>query len=345
MLLHLVAAVVFALLFDLISRLVRRWLKKIHTLKEAESPFRGVLILLHGFEMPLPRLISCTGVYLALCTLPWAGFAAKMPEYLTMVYRILLVTLAAIGLWRSSELCDLLLDSAQNQMELGTNKTLSMFLSKVYKAFVAAFAALIIINELGFDVTSLITGVGLVGLTISLAAQDTAANLVSGLVILLEGPFQVGDWVKIDAVEGSVEDITFRSTKIRALDNSLYVLPNSSVSSAVLNNGTKRTKRMFSFTLGVPYTTDRARIERLIADLQTLLTGDERVFEDSVIVRLTGFDNSSINIMLRCYIKTPEYAEFLQIQGDLNLQIMDLMRQNGVDFAVPVTNVYLKETK
>jgi len=307
-----------------------------------DEKLQALHILLCGFELPFPQAVWVTGVYAALCTLPWAGWAANATGLFTLLYRIAVILLLAIGLWRSSALCRLLLSSAQSKMEFAENKTFVLFLEKVYRALVAVFAGMIIINEFGFDVTSLVTGIGLVGLTVSLAAQDTASNLVSGLVILLEAPFQVGDWVRIDTVEGTVEDITFRSTKIRALDNSLYVMPNSAVSAATLNNGTKRTKRMFRFTLSVMYTTRRSQLEQLIADLEQMLRTHAQVYEDSVMVRITGFGAASIDILVNCYVKTPDYAEFLVIQNELNLNILDVMQRNEVGFATSAAKVYLK---
>lgn len=122
--------------------------------------------------------------------------------------------------------------------------------------------------NLVYPVTGLVTGLGLTGLTFSPAAKDSASNMFSGIMILLEKPFGIGDWIKVGDVEGTVEDLTFRSTKVRALDNSLYVPPNSSVSSATINNGTNRTKRPFRFTLGVTYDTTRPQLEALMADLE-----------------------------------------------------------------------------
>ena len=208
----------------------------------------------------------------------------------------------------------------------------------------AVFACITVMNELGFNVTGLITGVGLAGLTVSLAAQDSASNLFSGLVILMEHPFVIGDGIAVGDVEGTVEDISFRSTKIRALDNSVYVLPNSSVSNATVNNGTSRTKRLFRFTLGVTYTATRPQLEHLIADLDALLRAHPDVYTDSVTVKLTGFGDSSIDILISCYIKTADLGKFLAIQNGLNLDIMDVMAKNGTQFAFPSTSVYLEKS-
>ena len=208
---------------------------------------------------------------------------------------------------------------------------------------VAAFCGITILDQLGYPVTGLITGVGLAGLTVSLAAQDSASNLFSGLMILLEHPFDIGDWITVGDVEGAVEDLTFRSTKVRALDNSLYVLPNASVASATINNATNRTKRMYRFTLGVTYGTTRAQLEALMADLAEMLRTRPETQTDSVIVRLTGFGDSSIDLLVSCYVLTADLGRFLEIQNSLNLDLMDMMQKHGVEFAFPSTSVYIEK--
>ena len=335
---------VIALLFWLVSRFLKFSMLP-HLVRRTDGTrLRATHILLSGFSTALPMLFWVSGLYLALSMLPWAdSFAAALEKVLLILYRILCILLMARGLWNSADLCELLYSGMANRLDAATNLTVQNTLSKLYRALVAIFCVITVLNELDFNVTGLITGVGLAGLTVSLAAQDSASNLFSGLMILLERPFGIGDWIKVGDVEGTVEDLSFRSTKIRALDNSLYVIPNSKVSSATVNNGTNRTKRLFRFTLGVTYGTSRAQLEQLMADLETLLKGRSEVEASSVTVRLTGFGDSSIDILVSCNILTADITLFLQIQNALNLEILDLMGRDGVQFAFPSTSVYLEK--
>ena len=198
-------------------------------------------------------------------------------------------------------------------------------------------------RERGLPVTGILTSAGLVGLTLSLAAQDTASNLFAGMMILVERPFQIGDWVVIGSVEGSVEDITFRSTKVRALDNSLYILTNSDVCAATINNGTQRTKRLYRFTLGVEYGATRAQLEKLTADLRAMLAASPHTYEDSVVVEVSGFGASRIDLRGSGYVRTPDGVNFYRMPKDLNLVLMDVVRVDGLDFAFPSTSVYIKD--
>ena len=156
-----------------------------------------------------------------------------------------------------------------------------------------------IAQESGLPVGSVVASAGLIGLTISLAAQDMAKNFFSGVVILLDKPFSIGDWITVGDLEGEVVDINFRSTKVRALDNSV------------------------------------------MADLDAMLKASPDTYEDTAFVRMTGFGDSSINLMVSAYLRTADLGVFLRMQNDLNLNIMDVMKADGVDFAFPSTTVYL----
>ena len=163
----------------------------------------------------------------------------------------MLVFLIGTGFYHASGIAALLLASFSE--EVRTNRTLLTLLDKVYKVAVVVLCGATIAQESGLPVGSVVASAGLIGLTISLAAQDMAKNFFSGVVILLDKPFSIGDWITVGDVEGEVVDINFRSTKVRAVDNSIYILTNSTVSSATINNATLRNRRLYRFTLGVTY--------------------------------------------------------------------------------------------
>ena len=195
----------------------------------------------------------------------------------------------------------------------------------------------------GFPIGSIVAGAGLVGLTISLAAQESASNLFSGIVILLDKPFSIGDWITVGNVEGEVIDINFRSTRIRSMDHSVVIITNSQICASTVQNTALRTMRPYKFTLGVTYGTTRAQLEKLMADLQAMLDNSPYTNKGTNIVQLANFGDSSINILISAYLLTNVYAEFLQMQNDLNLNIMDIMQADGVDFAFPSTSVYIEK--
>ena len=299
--------------------------------------FEATHILLQSFSVPAQRMVWFSGIYLALASLPWA--IQGMPKLLLMVYRMAMTLCICEGLYLASDVASLLLKSCGE--EIRSNKTLLSLLDTAYKVLVVILGVATLAQESGFPIGSIVAGAGLIGLTISLAAQETAGNIFSGIVILVDKPFAVGDWIIAGDVEGEVIDINFRSIKIRGLDKSVSILTNSKVCSSTIVNCAMRTTRPYKFTLGVTYGTSRAKLEQLMADLTAMLEASEYVEKGSALVRLTSFGDSSINLLVSAYLRTNQAGTFLQMQNDLNLNVMDVMQRDGVDFAFPSTTVYL----
>lgn len=299
--------------------------------------FEATHILLQSFSTPAQRMVWFSGIYLALASLPWA--IQGMPKLLLTVYRMAMTLCICEGLYLASDVASLLLKRCGE--EIRSNKTLLSLLDTAYKVLVVILGVATLAQESGFPIGSIVAGAGLIGLTVSLAAQETAGNIFSGIVILVDKPFAVGDWIIAGDVEGEVIDINFRSIKIRGLDKSVSILTNSKVCSSTIVNCAMRTTRPYKFTLGVTYGTSRAKLEQLMADLTAMLEASEYVEKGSALVRLTSFGDSSINLLVSAYLRTNQAGTFLQMQNDLNLNVMDVMQRDGVDFAFPSTTVYL----
>ena len=141
-----------------------------------------------------------------------------------------------------------------------------------------------------------------------------------------------------------VIDINFRSTRIRSLDKTINVVTNSQICASTVKNAALRTMRPYKFNLGVTYNTTRPQLEQLMADLTAMLKASPYTYEDSVLVKLNGFGASSIDLLVSAYLRTADMTRFLQMQNDLNLDLMDVMQKNGVDFAFPSTTVYLEKS-
>ena len=335
------ARAVCALLILLAAWLVRRWLtrKGFPALETRSWHFTGTPILLRSFAVPVQRMCTVVGIYLAASSLPWAIPGVR--KLFLMAFQLVMTLLVCEGLYAASELADLVLASCSP--EIRSNKTLLSLLNTTYKVLVIAVGVAAGAQEVGFPIGSIVAGAGLIGLTISLAAQESASNLFSGIVILLDKPFSIGDWITVGNVEGEVIDINFRSIKIRSLDKTVSVITNSKVCSSIIVNCAMRSTRPYKFTLGVTYNTSRAKLEQLMADLTAMLEASPYVEKGSALVRLTSFGDSSINLLVSAYLLTNQAGTFLQMQNDLNLNVMDVMQKNNVDFAFPSTTVYLSK--
>lgn len=213
----------------------------------------------------------------------------------------------------------------------------------IFRVVVGVVAGIAVLDALGIPVTGLLTGAGVAGIGITLAAQSTMSNLIAGVALVLEHPFGIGDYVILGSYEGTVEDISFRSTRIRTPDHAVITVENSKVCGEYIQNVTDRTNRLWQFTIGVTYDIPREKVETLCADLKELLSADAQISSDAMTVTLNEFSASSIDILVRCYVTAVDYTGYLQLKSRMNLAIMDLMKRDGCDFAFPSTSVYLEK--
>ncbi len=227
-------------------------------------------------------------------------------------------------------------------------RSLDSQLIRLGTRLVGVVAAIVILmyggDELGFPSYSVLAGLGVGGLAVALAAQSTIANLIGSLLIALEKPFRVGQYVRIGTSEGTVEDVGFRSTRIRTLDNSLISIPSSTVVNTTVENLSVRAKRRQRVLVQVTYATSRDKIEELVAGIRELLVNNPRVENSSCEVRFNNFAESSLDILVIFHLVVEDYASELASREAVLLQIMDLVKESGVEFAFPTQTLFLQNS-
>ena len=216
------------------------------------------------------------------------------------------------------------------------------FAEKTLKLTIVLLGALMILQNLGFNVFSLLAGLGLGGLAFALAAQDTAANLFGSIMILIDQPFKVGDWVVVDGVEGSVEEIGFRSTRIRTFYRSLVTVPNAVVAKAKIDNMTERNLRRARTVLDIAYETPRERIVDFVAGIKKILESSQNVSKESYQVSFNSYASSSLQVFVNFYIETQSWDEELAIKQNVFIEVHKLAEELQVDFAYPTQTLYMK---
>jgi MscS family membrane protein len=218
------------------------------------------------------------------------------------------------------------------------------FFVKVAKAFVLIVGGVAVLQEWGINVSALIASLGLGGLAFALAAKDTAANLFGGLTILADKSMKVGDWVKIGNVEGIVEDIGLRTTKIRSFEKSYITVPNQFISNQPLENFSRRNVRRIKMTIGITYSTSREQMVKILQDIRDMLRNHPGIAKDQLLmVYFTNFGESSLDIFIYCFTNTAKWSEYLAIREDVNLRIMEIVEKNGSSFAFPSRSVYVEK--
>jgi MscS family membrane protein len=196
--------------------------------------------------------------------------------------------------------------------------------------------------ELGFPAYSVLAGLGVGGLAVALAARDSLANLLGSMLIMIEKPFRVGHYVRVSGSEGTVEDVGFRSTRIRTLDNSLISIPNNAIVNATVENLTLRAMRRQRFFVQVTYDTPRAKIEALVAEIKQLIADHPLTNKTNFHVRFNDFGESSLNILVYFYFVVTDLAAELEAREEMLLRIIDLTRELGIDFAFPTRTLVIE---
>jgi MscS family membrane protein len=195
----------------------------------------------------------------------------------------------------------------------------------------------------GVDTTTLIAGATIGGLAFALASQDTVKNLIGTIMIFLDKPFHIDDWIEAGEVVGTVERVGFRSTRVRAADTSIYQIPNSKLSEIVINNKGLRLYRRYNTNLGLRYDTPPVLIEAFVEGVRQLVIEHPETRSDSYNVEFTGFGDSALLIMVNVYFKSLAWGTEQSSKHRLHIAIIKLAEELGVEFAFPSTTVTIEQ--
>ncbi len=224
--------------------------------------------------------------------------------------------------------------------------TMKSFFVKLTKFVVICLGVAAVFQEWGFNVAALLGSLGLVGMAVALGAREFIANLFAGLTIFLDRMFEKGNWIRTPDVEGIVEDIGFRATKIRRFDKALVTIPNARLAGEALINFSRMTNRRIYWTIGVEYRTTQDQLRLIVRDIQEYLNSHQDFETDPsrtrTFVFLDTFGASSINIMLYCYTRTTEWGEWLACKERLAYKVKDVVEGHGAAFAFPSTSLYVE---
>lgn len=213
-------------------------------------------------------------------------------------------------------------------------------LDKIIKFLIVFIITASFLQSQGYSLTSLIAGFGITGLAVSFAAQQTIASMFGTIAILSDKIYKIGDYIKASGIEGTVESISLRSTKIRTLDNFLVTIPNDTMANSVIENISKAGKRRLDLTFGVTYDTSDEKLEQAMELVKEVMSERSDVYKDfSVFIEI--LDSSSINIRLLGYAKTKEYANFTSIRSSIYLETVRKFRKENIDFAFPSQTIYM----
>ena len=272
---------------------------------------------------------------------PWLQLSVRVSQMM----RIATVALAAYSVtWLAFRLVDVLTDWLENKAGATSSKLddqLVPLLRKSLKVFIAVVGTIFLLQNLDVDVGSLLAGLGLGGLAFALAAKDTLANFFGSLVVFIDKPFQIGDWVVIAGVEGTIEEVGFRTTRVRTFYNSLVTIPNAKMTDTSIDNYGMRQYRRYVANLGLTYDTPPERMEAFCEGVRAIIQRLDGMRRDYVIVEFNEYRDSGLNVMVYCFMDTPDWQAELRVRTALNLEILALASDLGVSFALPTRTLHL----
>lgn len=313
-----------------VRKRVRRWAQKTPTKLDdllidlVRGPVRiiALVILLHVgmrvYEWPeaLARFLSIGLKIIIACSLTY----------------VLLKTIDVLmGFWRERT------TTPENEQ---FSRQLLPLIRKSLKVFVVTVAAVVTSQNVGLDVTGLIASLSIGGLALGLAAQDTLGNLFGAVAILMDKPFKVGDRIQLDAVDGVVESIGFRSTRVRNLDGHLVSIPNKTMGNATITNISLRPNIRTIMNIGITYDTPPEKVRRAATILEEVYRGHPMTHD--VWISFDKFSDFSLNLLVIYWWKSTVYKDFLAGMQELNLQVKQRFNAEGIEFAFPTQTVYVK---
>ena len=218
------------------------------------------------------------------------------------------------------------------------------FILKIVKFLIAALGLGAMLQVWGINVTALVASLGLGGLAFALAAKDTASNMFGSFALLADKSIRIGEWIKVGGVEGTVEDIGMRTTKIRSFEKSLITVPNQIVSNSPIENFSRRGVRRIKMQIGLTYGTSRDQVNAIVKEIRDMLHNHEKISKkDTLLVNFESFGDSSLNIFIYAFTNTSNWERYLNIREDIHLKIMKIVEDNGSSFAFPSQSIYVEQ--
>ncbi len=229
------------------------------------------------------------------------------------------------------------------------SRDLINWIIKAIKILILILGAAAVLELWGIKIGPIIAGLGLFGVAVALGAQDLFKNLISGILVLVERRFQVGDWIYVDGViEGTVENIGFRSTVVRRFDKSLATIPNFQFAENAVINNTKTTNRRINWTIGLEYRTTSDQLKKIKTEIENYIKNSDlfsKTGDTFLSVKIEQFAASSIDIKLICFTKTKNYLEWMGVKDTLAMEIKTIVEKNKASFAFPSTSIYVEKNQ
>lgn len=318
-------------LLERLARPLRKLLERTET--DVDDRF------LRAVKHPLGWLINLVAVYFGLLLL-------NLPEELMRVAVLILQTVGTVmAAWMVHKVITLamaVLGEYALETESDIDDHLVPIVGRVLRVALIGLVVVLIIQQWGYDATSLLAGLGLGGLAFALAAKPTLSNWFGSVMIFTDRPFTMGDRIEVDSGSGVVEEVGLRSTRIRTREDSLISIPNADIASKPIENLSARRRRRITTTLGLVYATSADQLRDVLQRIRGMLEEHPEIDHSHLIVRFNGFGDSSLDIFVETYARVTGRGDYYRVAEDVYLAMMDEVEAAGTAFAFPSRSLYFE---
>ena len=322
--------VVVKMLYWIFSNVIRRLTSKTKTNLDD--------VLINKLEKPLTYLILILGYWISIHYLVFKEEVEIVLE--NAAYFLLVVDVTAI----LSRIVDALISEVilpiTEKSESSFDNQLIPVIQKGVRSIIWVLGIIIGLDNIGFDITAMIAGLGIGGLALALAAQDSVKNIFAGIMIFLDKPFRIKDRIQVDGFDGTVEEVGLRSTRLRTLEGRIVTIPNSRFTDNSVTNVTSQPTLKVKLNLGLTYDTDEVQMQKAIDILEDIVK-DQDAITDDYAAGFNGFGDFSLNILFIYYVKPDSH--WLDTQTLVNKEILRRFNKEGLEFAFPTQTILKKD--
>lgn len=331
--LALISTLVYKIFSFITERIFSRIVKRIGYSGEASEKY-------------LWQLARPTSVFIIVLLLILFTPALQLPitysKYVNIILHVMLPLFGTVITYRFVNILSVFLARMAQKTESTLDDQLVPLLRKTLKTFVIIIGTLLILDNLDVPILPLLTGLSIGGLAFALAAQDTIKNFFGSVMIFVDKPFQVGDWITSNDVDGTVEEVGFRSSRIRTFRNSLIYVPNSKLADNTIDNHGLRKYRRFSTQISITYDTPPEMIEIFVKGLREIVEKHPHTWKENYHVYFNEMASSSLNIMFYIFFNVPTWGEELKCRHEILMSIVRLGKELGVNFAFPTQTLHIE---
>lgn len=303
----------------------------------------GYTKLARPYLLPVAKPLSLFVVFLFLMVFyPMLQLPVEITRYISFAFRAMLPFFATVVFYKLVDVFSLYLESLAGKGETRLDNDVIPLIRKVLRIFVVVIGGLFILQNLNVNITALLAGISIGGLALALAAQDTLKNFFGSLMIFIDRPFSVGHWITSGDLDGTVEEVGFRSTRIRSFRNSLMYVPNGKLADSAIDNHGLREYRRFFFHIAITYDTPPDLIEVFVEGLRKIVERHPNTRKDFYIIEFNEMGDFSLKIMFYIFFAVPTWPEELKARHEVLIEIVRLAEKLNVRFAFPTQTLHME---